>query len=416
MRKAEIDALMRAHGGRARPVAFFHVLRQAALTADDHAFLTEHITDLGATDLLRWRARCEPGFTGVVIRRLADMAIADPTYFEHDFLNVPRLVLDTNEWIELEDLTRGKVPERVHARICERGRRAPLEHQGNRLFSPGKLATRERFFFEEDPDLAFEPPDMPLRDRSLAGILAARRDGTLAVGEPELLRLAMERAKSAAEDWSLAVIDFPETLRDAVLEKARRSRSDAERANLLVWLESRGAPRAALFGIALEAIRGGRCSYGLITWLSRQLVTRAAWEKHGYETLSALVGQRGFSEVGEIVTMAWSEAALAGAEPPRGLLEAIQGAFALVLIRLTHDALTRGDEPRALAALSSLASLDPPSRVSRAVHDLSRLPGLSAEVRELIAVNERLVKHGDARDASLEGVVSALHAIADSYG
>ena len=34
----------------------------------------------------------------------------------------------------------------------------------------------------------------------------------------------------------------------------------------------------------------------------------------------------------------------------------------------------------------------------------------------LIAVNERLVKHSDARDASLEGVIAALHAIADAFG
>ena len=49
MRKAEILALVRAHRGRARPVAFFHVLRQPALEPDDHAFLSEHIEELGAT-------------------------------------------------------------------------------------------------------------------------------------------------------------------------------------------------------------------------------------------------------------------------------------------------------------------------------------------------------------------------------
>ena len=47
MRKVEIDALVRAHRGRARPVAFFHVLRQPALEPDDHAFLVEHIDELG---------------------------------------------------------------------------------------------------------------------------------------------------------------------------------------------------------------------------------------------------------------------------------------------------------------------------------------------------------------------------------
>jgi hypothetical protein len=56
------------------------------------------------------------------------------------------------------------------------------------------------------------------------------------------------------------------------------------------------------------------------------------------------------------------------------------------------------------------------ARISRAVHDLRRNQGVSTGVAELIAVNERLVKHGDARDASLEGVIAALHAVADAFG
>jgi hypothetical protein len=66
--------------------------------------------------------------------------------------------------------------------------------------------------------------------------------------------------------------------------------------------------------------------------------------------------------------------------------------------------------------LSALACLDPPSRLSRAVHDLRRAPGLTPEVAELVGVNERLVKHSDARDASLEGVVAAVHVMADAQG
>jgi hypothetical protein len=416
MRKIEILALLRAHKGRARPVAFFHILRQPALDPDDHAFLTEHIAELGATDLLRWRARCEKGFTGAVIRRLAELAISDPDSFEQDVLAVPRLELDEDEWLELLDLTRGKVKPRIHERIAERGRRQPLEHGSGWTFTPRVIPSDEPFFFEEDGELAPDVSDRPLRDRSLAAILAARQSGALSVGDAELTALAMERAKSSVEDWSLAVMDFPDTLRGAVLEKARRTQSDAERANLLGWLEAHGAPRAELLDAANETIRAGRHSFGLMSWLSRQLTTRAAWEKHGHELLAALAGQRAFAEIGELVTIAWSEAGRGGKEPPRGLLEAIQGAFALVLIGLARDALGRGDEARALAALSSLACLDPPSRMSRAVHELTRLPGASAEVRELLAVNQRLVKHSDGRDASLEGVVAALHAIADAFG
>lgn len=415
MKKVEIDALLRAHRGRARPVAFFHVLRQPALQPDDHAFLTEHIEELGATDLLRWRARCEPGHTGVVIRRLAELAIRDPGSFAHEVLGVPRLELDEPEWVELCDLTRGKVPQALHDRIAERGRRPPGEPRSTWMFSPRVIPSKEPFFFEEDGELAPDVAGRPLRDLTLAAVLAAQRAGTLAMSDADLAALALERARTSQEDWSLPVVDFPEVLRDAVLEKARRARTDTERANLLAWLSAQGAPRAALLDIALSAVRAGQYSYGILSWLSGQLTTRAAWEKHGFEVLSALAGRRAFSEISELVTIAWSEAGRGGSEPPRGLLDAMQGALALVLVGLTRESLASGDRERALAALSALACLDPPSRVSRAVHELAKLPGATAEVAELIAVNERLVKHSDARDASVEGVIAALHAIADAF-
>src|SRR3954468_11438609 len=121
MRKAELDALVRAHQGRARPVAFFHVLRQPALEPDDHAFLSEHEAELGASDLLRWRARCEAGFSGTVIRLLARRAVADPAYFQHEVLDVPRLELDEAEWRELASQVQGKVPPALYACVLARG-------------------------------------------------------------------------------------------------------------------------------------------------------------------------------------------------------------------------------------------------------------------------------------------------------
>lgn len=415
MKKVEINALLRAHRGDARPVAFFHVLRQPALGPDDHAFLVEHIEELGATDLLRWRTRCEPGHTAVVIRRLAELAILDPRSFEHEVLGVPRLVLEEEEWRELLDLTRGKVPVAVHEHIAERGRRPPPEPRTANLFSPRVIPSKERFFFEEDDELAPDVASMPLRDLTLGKVLAARRRGVLSMGDAELAALAAERARASDEDWSVAVVDFPPILRDAVLEKARRARTDAERANLLAWLDANGASRAATLDIALSAVRADRGSYGILSWLAGRLQTRSAWEKQGEEVLAALAQRRAFAEISQLVTLAWSEAGTGGREPPRGLLEAIQSALALVLIRLTRESLAGGDQDRALGCLSALACLDPPSRVSRAVHELSRLPGATGEVAELIAVNERLVKHSDARDASIDGVIAALHAIADAF-
>ena len=156
MRKAELDALVRAHRGRARPVAFFHVLRQAALEPDDHAFLTAHIEELGATDLLRWRARCEKGFTGPVIRRLALLAVADPAYFAHDVLDVPRLELDDPEWVELADLLRGKVPAAIYQRVVDRCRRDPPERGADFVFTP-RILDGAAFFRDVGDDARAAP-------------------------------------------------------------------------------------------------------------------------------------------------------------------------------------------------------------------------------------------------------------------
>ena len=139
MRKAEIDALVSAHGGRGRPVAFFHILRQAVLEADDHAFLLEHAAELGASDLLRWRARCEPGLTGPVIRQLARRAVANPAAFHHEVLDLPRIELGDEEWRELADLVRGKAPKAIVDGIVARGGPRPERPPPSFYFTPGKL-------------------------------------------------------------------------------------------------------------------------------------------------------------------------------------------------------------------------------------------------------------------------------------
>ncbi|MGK3991071.1 hypothetical protein WME99_48940 [Sorangium sp. So ce136] len=413
MRKAEIDALVRAHRGRARPVAFFHVLRQPALEPDDHAFLSEHIEELGTSDLLRWRARCESGFSGPVIQQLARLAIRDPAHFQHEVLSVPRLELDEEEWIELSDLVRGKVPDAIYERVLARCRREPVQWDSGFMFTPKVYRGLPPLLDGDELDgLDAERP--ALRDLPVAKILAARRAGVLSLDDAALAALAMERARGSDEDWSVDILHFPAPLKDAILEKARRTPRAGERANLLGWLEAHGVARAALMDIALGSIRAGGDAYPVLSWLALQLTTRAAWDRHGLETFSTLMSRRAFSEIGELVTLAWSEASQGGKEISRGFLEAIQVAFALVLLGMAREALAADHQAAAMAALSALACLDPPSRVSRAVHELRRIPGASADVAELIAVNERLVKHSDARDASLEGFVAALHAIADA--
>jgi hypothetical protein len=417
MQKAEIDALVLAHQGRAQPVAFFHILRQPALGPDDHAFLSSHIDELGISDLIRWRTRCEPGFTGVIIERLAWLAIEKPDYFKHEVLGLPRFELMEEEWIELASRIRGKVADAIYERVLQRGRRDPARRVSDFMFTPGIIRTGEQLLDEEDgpePGLPAEPEET--RHRSMPQIIAAREAGALHLTDEALLALAMERALHGAEDWSRGVRELPALLRDAILEKAKRARRGAERVNLLAWLEAHDTPRAKLVEIVIGAIRAGAISHPEIIWLSRKLVTRTAWDKHGLAVLSALLAARAFGEMSELIALAWSEAGRDSGEVPQGFLEAIQVAFAMVLLGVTREALAAGDERRALSTLSALVCLDPPSRVSRSVHELRRFQDASPAALELIRVNERLVKHSDARDASLEGVVSALHAVADSFG
>src|SRR5262245_17969897 len=121
MRRAEIDALVRAHHGRAQPVAFFHVLRQVALEPDDHAFLLEHVGVLGYSDLVRWRARASAREAAPIRRRLAELALEEPARFRHEILDAPGAVFDDADWADLADLLRGKVPDDVWQRLVGRG-------------------------------------------------------------------------------------------------------------------------------------------------------------------------------------------------------------------------------------------------------------------------------------------------------
>ena len=400
MRKHEIDALLRAHGNRAQTVAFLHILRQPELEADDHAFLSEHIDDLGSSDLMRWWARCEAGFTGRILQQIARLAVTDPSRFTHEILDAPRLAFGDQEWIELTDLLRGKVPETIWQRVLDRGRKdaAPAEPP----------STTEAFDLSSFMDLGGLAPE---DDESPAAEVHAPGDLT-----------AMEWASTSDEDWSASVDRLPDTLADAILEKARRTPRANERATLLEWHERRGTPRKILVEIAVASLASGEISPMLVTWLARQLATRSAWEKHGLAIVSALLARRAWPELHDLITLSWSDAGRTrpeilgdhgAADVPRGFLDAVQLAFALALLRLTHESLERRDEARAMAALSALACLDPPSRISRSLHDLRRAPGMSGGILDLLAINERLVKHSDARDASLEGAVAAVHALTD---
>jgi hypothetical protein len=80
----------------------------------------------------------------------------------------------------------------------------------------------------------------------------------------------------------------------------------------------------------------------------------------------------------------------------------------VVLLRRARRALDDSSEPVAVAALNALAALSPPSRFSRKLVPLSCEERFSADVRELIALNLRLHRHGTNRDAALSHVGAAL--------
>lgn len=219
--------------------------------------------------------------------------------------------------------------------------------------------------------------------------------------------------------------DDREAMFRAVTERASRTTDGSECAEMLGWLERREAPRHALFELVAGAIRRGVIGGDLLAWASSRLATRSSWERHGVGVLVALLERGAWSEMAELFAQCWSAAGsgdrklVAGQEAsgqegevsPAGFREAVHGAFALALLQLTRGALTAGQEAAALRALSALACLDPPSRLNSSLHELARRPDVSESVVELLVVNASLVKHGNGREASLQGVIAAVHVL-----
>jgi hypothetical protein len=144
--------------------------------------------------------------------------------------------------------------------------------------------------------------------------------------------------------------------------------------------------------------------------------------------LSALLSRGACSELAELFAQSWSAAGegdrrapergegagLPGKETPAGFREAVHGAFALALLRQARAEAEAGQEDAALRALSALACLDPPSRLNPVLHDLARSGAASGAVRELIELNAGLVKHGSGREATLQGVIAAVHVLSST--
>jgi hypothetical protein len=219
--------------------------------------------------------------------------------------------------------------------------------------------------------------------------------------------------------------DSPKGQREAVVALAEETQDGGVCADLLGWLERHDTPRRQLMEVAGRALRRGVLGNDLLAWVASRLATRSSWEQHGVGILSVLLERGACSELAELFAQSWSAAGegdrrapeggeaagLPGQETPAGFREAVHGALALALLRQTRAAVAAGQEDAALRALSALACLDPPSRLNPALHELARDDTASSAVRELIEINAGLVKHGNGREATLQGVIAAVHVL-----
>jgi hypothetical protein len=637
MKRAQIDALMGAHRQRAHVVSSLHVLCQAVLEPDDHAFLQEHIDALGGADFLRWLSRCQGVSKAPVIRALASLAERDLHQFRFEILGSGDRFLDEHDWAELAELLWGKAPPDIERALLARtagcsiyrallhptpwspgeeltaaelgaegsegGGGAGAAGAGAAVASPGvagaraspgvagagegslgtearagagrgregpaggrgtpsagavgrALAERVAAAFEDVPGqpsirllrelfpirhderacrrrlqgpapaavgaahliweidraglmdqvgwpFALLPAstrflceagadeggaaalrEAYIRHRALAlpgdavrlgrawyaaqlvaavgrGVpwlallrevpesmraslpeaapelrarvarearelplplaLSARQLVPWAIDLPSLVAIAQRDARSSERDWGPSIAGFPPELAGAVMERARASPRGEERACLLEWLGQREVPRRQLVELAVESLGESEVCRAMIAWVARQLGSRSAWEQHGPRVIKLLIDRGCYSDLGDLLTLSWSEVGSdsgggrAGeGEVPKGFKEALHFAFASALLEATRQALDAGAIDRATAGLSALACLDPPSRLSRALHAIGQRPDLPEEVRQLISINAGMVKHGDGRDASLQGAIAAVHVLADA--
>jgi hypothetical protein len=403
MKKAEIDALVQTHGGRCRPVAFLHVLRQTSLDDDDHAFLEKNAGELAAADLLRWRARTPTAKRPPILVGLAKMAETSPAEFEHEVMNAPGLSFDEREWETLADLLQGKVSPALHARIVARdaGPRAPA-------------ATPAAFFAPAEEGLV----DLA----SMFDLEGAGSDGgrTNATGgdEGSLFgagslgdQLGLDFGDDAGEP--LFADPFAGLSVEAGLDKLLKSERGDELAMLLEWLEARGVEQNVLLGRALVNLAHGSSpvSAPFVAGLAKRLTSKDAFFLHGIPFLAALIERRAFAELQEVLAQ--------GADLAGGDVERVHASFGGVLLDSARMAIRSKDEPRAQAALAALSCLDVPAEVSgrfkllkTAVKRASCGPAIVA----LVDLNARLArdKGKNPRSSPLEGMIAAVHALADA--
>lgn len=192
MDKAQLDALLVAHGGRTQAVASLHVLRPRRpqgsggptarprqgstqrhpladgvptlrpLSPVEQAFLRGNAAALATIDLSRWLDLAAPEQRADVIDALVALAERDPSRFEHEIARAPRFGLSAEERMELIIRLVGRAPESVIAALSpEAGlaKGSPEVPPAPRL-EPAAPAPESEAFFDPGEilaDLDFEP-------------------------------------------------------------------------------------------------------------------------------------------------------------------------------------------------------------------------------------------------------------------
>ncbi|TKD01395.1 hypothetical protein [Polyangium fumosum] len=390
MKKAEIDALVHAHRGSARAVAFLHVLRQPALAPDDHTFLAEHAHELTSADLLRWRARTSSADRTPILAALAKLGTDKPAEFEHEVLNAPGLSFEDQEWEALADLVRGKVPPALQARIERKETRAPAPVV---VFTPADEPVDLAAMFDLDEGSAPDASASKEGDGALFGGGALGDDLDLGFGD---------------DDGDPLFADpFAGLTVDDAFEKVKTGTNGDERAMLLDWLAAQGVDAAQLMSVALASLHQGPVASPVVAWIGKRLVSKADWETNGAALFLALVQRRAFAELQEFVAQA------AGASPE--LTEARLAAFGHVLLEVTQSAIKEKDEARAAATLAALSALDATDETRKKLgalkQALQEAQASAVLVTLLDLVEQRARTHGNN---PTEGMIAAVHALSDA--
>jgi len=403
MPKAEIDALVHAHRGHARAVAFLHVLRQTTLGEDDQTFLQANAAGLTAPDLLRWRARTAPAGRAPILVALAKMAEGSPSTFEHEVLNAPGLSFDDREWETLADLLREKVPPALHARVVQKNALPPPHAKSTEvaLFSPDgepPVDLAAMLSFDDAPKAEAVTDDLVgslFGEGSLEGELGLDFDGD-------------DKAPFFADP-------FEGLSTEDAQEKLFKSENPDERAMLIEWLESRGVDELKLVSSALVTLLDSRWPVPapIVSWMGKKLAKKETFTLNGVAFFSALVQRRAYTELQEVLAQAQT---LAG-----GDMSAVLFSFAGVLLDEARYAIRAKDEPRAEAALAGLACIDVPEAMRprfKLLKEALKRAKASPILFTLADINARFAREGKTapRSAPLEAMIAAVHAYSDARG